>query len=118
MLRSGFGLLLAVGGLIAWASAFVVLYVAVSLGCRYGWQQAELFGLNLLTLLLALIWVLHMAAIAWLGWYGLSEWRSIRAAGEIGPSLYLAFLTGLIALVSLVGTVYLGAPVLILPPCA
>ncbi|HEX2256585.1 MAG TPA: hypothetical protein VHG92_07775 [Afifellaceae bacterium] len=118
MMRSGFGLLLAVGGLIVWASAFVVLYSVDSLGCVYGWHQPELAGINLLTMLLAAIWLIHIVALVWLQWSGLARWRRIRGDGENGPALYLAALAALIAAVSLVGTVYLGAPILILPPCA
>jgi hypothetical protein len=118
VMRSGFGLLLAVGGLIVWSSAFVVLYLTVSLGCVYGWHRPELLGLSLLTALLALLWLLHIAALAWLQWYGLARWRQIRAEGGNGPALYLAALTALVAAVSLVGTIYLGAPIFLLTPCA
>lgn len=118
VMRSGYGLLLAVGGLIVWSSAFVFLYSVLSLGCVYGWHRPELAGVGLLTILLALVWLAHIAALVWLQWYGLSRWRRIRAEGENGPALYLAALTALVAAVSLVGTVYLGTPVVILPPCA
>jgi hypothetical protein len=118
VMRTGFGLLLAVGGLIVWSSAFVFLYAVLSLGCVYGWHRPELAGISLLTGLLALVWLAHIAALVWLQWYGLSRWRQIRAEGKDGPALYLAALTALVAAVSLVGTVYLGTPVVILPPCA
>ena len=118
VMRSGFGLLLAIAGLVVWSSAFVALYAIVSLGCVYGWHRPELAGVRLLTALLALVWLAHLATLVWLQWYGLSRWRLLRRAGETGPALYLAALTGLIAAVSLVGTVYLGTPILLLPPCA
>lgn len=59
-------LFLMVAGFGIWASAFVVLYSAASLGCEFGWYQIHLGSISLMRTILIAIWLIHMAALAWL----------------------------------------------------
>jgi hypothetical protein len=114
---SALRLLVATGGLIVWSSAFVVLYAALSLGCEAGLQERPVAGTNALTLVLGGLWVIHLAVVGALQWYGVSLWRRGAGAGE-GAGRFLAAATCLIALTGLVSTVVIGLPVLVLPPCS
>ena len=57
LMAAGFGI---------WASAFVLLYSAASLGCELGWNQIRVGPISLLRTILAGLWLIHMAALAWL----------------------------------------------------
>lgn len=48
-------------GFLVWASAFVVLYALLSLGCRFGWDRIDLAGgLTVQHLQLAVALFLHL----------------------------------------------------------
>ncbi len=59
-------LVLMATGFAIWASAFVLLYSAASLGCELGWNQIRVGPISLLRTILAGLWLIHMAALAWL----------------------------------------------------
>lgn len=101
-------LLGATGGLLLWASSFVVLYALLSLGCEAGWHTRPLAGTNLLTGVLVGAWLVHVLALATL-WKWLGGWP------QDGPQPRLA---RVLAAVALAATVWTGWPVLALPPCA
>jgi hypothetical protein len=116
-MRSALWLLTASGGLILFSSAFVLLYAAIGVGCELGWDTRPLGGTNLLTALLGLVWVAHIVALGALQWYAAGLWR--RADGpEKATARLLAAMTCLLAAAGLVSTVFVGFPILVLPPCA
>lgn len=92
-------LLLSLSGLIVWANCFVVLYGALSLGCVLRLDQ------RVITLALLLLWALHLGLLGWLLW---------RFHGQ---GSFLFRLTGLVAAIGLVSTLWIGWPMLMLPPC-
>jgi hypothetical protein len=57
LMAAGFGI---------WASAFVLLYSAASLGCELGWNHIRLGPISLLRTILIGLWLIHMAALTWL----------------------------------------------------
>jgi hypothetical protein len=59
-------LLLMAAGFGLWASAFVLLYSAASLGCELGWNQSSVGPISLLRTVLIGLWLVHMSALAWL----------------------------------------------------
>jgi transposase InsO family protein len=96
------------GGLWIWSVCFVVLYAGLSLGCEARWHQQSLFGASRLVVALALAWALHLVLLAALllhvlRWRGRPAW--LRGLGST--------LTG----VAIVATLWIGWPVLALPPC-
>lgn len=101
-------LLGATGGLLLWASSFVVLYGGLSLGCEAGWHARTLAGANLLTLALGLAWLAHLLALAAL-------WRWFGRWPRAGIQPWLA---RVLTAAALAATVWTGWPVLALPPCA
>jgi hypothetical protein len=108
-------LLLAITGLIVWASAFVALYVVLSIGCAAGLHQSQSFGGNALTALLAAVFGIHLAALGGLQWWAIGNWRGRRDATRSNG--YLAVLTCTITAVGIVALLFIGLPMLLVPPC-
>lgn len=109
-------LLLATGGLIGWSSAFALIYAVQGWGCAVALDTVRAGPTSALNALLAVIWLAHLAALAWLAHYGLGLMRAARG----GPhgARFLALLTFVLALCGLAATLITGFPVLVLPPCA
>jgi len=108
-------LLLAISGLIVWSSAFVALYVALSVGCAAGLHGLELLGANALTLLLLALVLAHLAGLGGLLWYSVTIWRGRKDPTR--SSGYLAVLTCVITTVGLFAMLFLGLPIVMVPPC-
>lgn len=103
---NGRALLMLGAGFTVWASAFVVLYAMLSVGCRFGWDGIELFaGLSLQRAQLIAILAVHLAAGAALA-VMLREGASFLARAA-----YLA------ALAAVASTVLSFAAVFALSPC-
>ena len=98
----------ATGGLLLWASSFVVSYAGLSLGCEAGWHARTMAGINLLTAALVAAWLAHLLALAAL-WKWLARWP------QDGMQRWLA---RVLTAVALAATVWTGWPLLALPPCA
>lgn len=94
------------GALLVWASSFVVLYAALTLGCEAGWHARRLGGVNLLSGALAMAWFAHLLALAALWWW-FGRWAE--------P---LRRLARVLTVVAAAATVWTGWPLLALPPCA
>jgi LytS/YehU family sensor histidine kinase len=108
-------LLLAITGLIVWSSAFVALYVVLSVGCAAGMHRLELLGANALTVLLLAVFAAHLAGLGGLQWYSLTVWRAHK--NPTRSTGYLALLTCVITAVSIFSMLFLGLPILMVPPC-
>lgn len=105
---SGRALLMLGAGFAIWASAFVMLYAMLSIGCRFGWDGIALLpGLSLQRAQLALILLLHLAAGAALA-------LKLRAGPSGSFVLRAAYLAALAALAS---SLFTFAPVFALPAC-
>ncbi len=114
MARPALRLLLVVGGLLVWSSAFVTLYAGLSVGCQLGLDRHGLLGVDLVTLALVLLGLVHLAPLAWL----LRRHGRMQAdaAGDRTAS-FLARLGLVIAAIGAVATLWVAFPALILPPC-
>jgi hypothetical protein len=112
-------LLVAIVGFIVWSSAVVLLYAGLSLGCEAGLQTRSLAWTNVLTVVLAGIWLAHVAALIGLQWYALAHWhRGTAHEGTLGSARFLSGITCLITAAALVSTLVVGFPLLLLPPCS
>lgn len=103
-----------IAGYLVWSLCFVVLYSLLSVGCEAGWHHYRLLGINLLSWLLVLAWLLHVAAAAWLVWrVKSSDPEQLERNGR-----FMRRVTLLLHVTALAGTIWIGIPVLGLPPCA
>jgi len=103
-----------IAGYLVWSLCFVVLYSLLSVGCELAWHHVQLLGINLLSWLLLLVWLLHVAAV------GALVWRVNRSdPAELDrPGRFMRHVTLLLHATAFVGTIWIGFPVLGLPPCA
>ena len=85
---------------VVWSSAFLSLYVAHALGCRFGWEWTRA--------LLAAAWLAHLGA---LGLLALRSWRT-----PVGADLP-ARLVAPLDLAAVAATLWLGVPALALHTC-
>lgn len=100
-------------GLTVWASAFVSLYVLLSIGCAYGWEDRTLGPVSLQRAVLVANWLAHLAlVVAILVW---SQRRARHRAGD--PDAFLARAAVWANLVALVAVIVNYAPVLPLSTC-
>jgi hypothetical protein len=106
-------LLFIAAGQIVWSVCFVVLYGGLSLGCAAGTEQVRMLGTNLLTLLLTLLWLAHVAIVAWL--LRLS-WQRWHAASDRPGTFHYRTAT-LANVVALAATFWIGFPIAITTPC-
>lgn len=107
-------LLWAVSGPVLWSIAFVVLYAAVSLGCRSPLAGTAVLGVDMLTVVLAALLASHLAAF---GWSIVVARRVALSAGPPSTGRFLARLRLIGAVAGAVGTLCVGVPVLFLDNC-
>ena len=103
----------------AWAGHFVLSYAAVSVGCQKlgGIEGGVRPALILLT-------VAVLALIGWIGWRAFRQW-DVRNTGEFSNPegkaehrhQFLGHAGFLLALISFIGVVYTGLPLLLLQGC-
>ncbi|HEY8260865.1 MAG TPA: hypothetical protein VIG55_06605 [Methylosinus sp.] len=108
---SGAALFLLIAGFSIWASAFVWLYGALTIGCAFGWEHAMLGRISALRLALALIWAAHVVAtillLAWTQRRARARTAGSKAfAGFVLPAAWGATLSAVVA------TIWIGAPLL------
>ncbi|MBM1170835.1 hypothetical protein [Microvirga arabica] len=110
--------LLALGGMIAWAVQFTVIYGATSTLCGRGWADATLLGVGVVqfTILAATIAAFVPAAILLV--VSLREERQRRDQPASATDSFLSQASVLINGLSLVAILWNGVPAFILPACA
>lgn len=107
-------MLFMLSGWLIWSSCFVALYAGVYLGCEYMTVPADqLSGLNAM---LALIWLVHLAILLPFVW---RSWTRLKAhAGQQrNERPFIPTITFALNTTALVGTVWVGIPVIMIPPC-
>ena len=110
-------LLAATAGYIVWSIAFVFLYAFQGYACASGLDAASLFGLNLATAILLLIWIVHLAAGGALFAFARRARSNATTSADAETLRFLASLSCLLAVAGVVSTFYIGAPVIFLDPC-
>ncbi|KPF97602.1 hypothetical protein IP86_13670 [Rhodopseudomonas sp. AAP120] len=76
-------LLLIAAGFVIWASAFTLLYAALSVGCAFGWQARLIGEISLSRAVLLAIWAVHLAALVGLLIYCVRQPRGEATGGFI-----------------------------------
>ena len=109
---------LMMGGLIAWAVQFTVIYGVTSTLCGRGWADATFFGFGVvpLTILAATLILLAITGLM-LAW-SLRERRRLAGPAAPAPDSFMSQAAVLINGLSLVVILWHGLPALILPACA
>lgn len=95
-------------GLIVWASCFAALYAVLSIGCH-----TSLPGL---TVWLTVIWLAHLAVISGLGLHCWRLWVA-RPLDTPAHRTFAIAVAGLVNASAAVATLWVGTPILALPPC-
>lgn len=103
--------LLIASGFVIWASAFTLLYAALSVGCAFGWQARLVGEISLSRILLLLIWSVHLAALV-----GLLIHCVRLPQGEGTPGFIRKVAIGSTA-AALVATVWTGAAIPAVSQC-
>lgn len=111
-----------IGGFVIWALYFVIVYAYLSVGCVSGLSDAELYGLNALTLTLVTITGVALSLIGAVGWIGFKSWRAAgNGKGEVKIAQQQARFTSLLMVMTsglaFLSTLWVGLPVLLLQPC-
>lgn len=106
-------LLLIPAGFVIWASAFTLLYAALSLGCAFGWQNDAIGGVTPLRLTLLAIWLVHLAALAGL----LIHCVRLPSDASARTSRFLRQAAIGSAAAAIAATVWTGVVILVATPC-
>jgi hypothetical protein len=110
--------LLVLGGLIAWAMQFTIIYGVTSTLCGRGWADATILGMGAvqITILLATLTTLTAAAILLV--VSLRQERQQRDQPASPTDTFLSEAGVLINGLSLFVILWHGVPAIILPACA
>jgi uncharacterized membrane protein len=106
------------GGLIAWAIQFTLIYGITSTVCGRGWADGTLFGFGIVqaTILLTTLAALVTTAILFL--LSVRQYSQMKEEHASPTDSFISHATFLINGLSLVVIVWHGLPALILPACA
>jgi hypothetical protein len=103
---------LAGAGLVLWSACFIALYGLLSIACMLPTLGLPAMRTGSVTIMLSAVWMLfiaaHVAAVLVIG-------RRYRAAG--GEAGFVLKVGVYLNLAGLGATLFIGAPVLALPPC-
>lgn len=111
-----------IGSFVIWALYFVIVYAYLSVVCLSGRPDAELDGVNPLTLTLIAITGAALSLIAAVGWIGFKSWRAVgEVKGEKKPAqkreLFTSLLIVMTSGLAFLSTFWVGLPILLLQPC-
>jgi hypothetical protein len=105
--------LLMVAGFVIWASAFSLLYAALSAGCAFGWNGVRVADLDLNRLILMAIWIGHLLLLVGLQIYCL---LLPRLAADSTATFTRRIAIGSTA-AALVATLWTGLAIPAVTPC-
>lgn len=102
-----------VSGLTIWGLFFVAIYAGLSVACSVAPPDPER---GILTAINAGVGVVTLATTVLLAWLTWASFASGRKA-VIGRERYFAYVSAGIFLFSACGTLFVGLPIVFLPPC-
>lgn len=99
-------MLVPAAGFVIWSSAFVLLYAALSIGCRFGWDRWELgIGLTVQRAVQVVLLFAHLAAGAWLVHWSARRDRA-AAAEQTPPARFLGRVGYMVSVAALASTAF------------
>ena len=110
--------LLMLGGLLAWAVQFTVIYAVTSTLCGRGWADATLLGLPIVPATIVVTTVLMLAATGIFLLISLRIYRQVRDQPVTPADLFMSQTSVLINAFSLIVLVWHAVPAFLLPSCA
>ncbi|APX92080.1 hypothetical protein BWR19_03515 [Halomonas sp. 1513] len=99
-------------GLTLWSLWFVAIYGGLSVACAVAPPAAEQGALTAINVALGLLTVATTALLGWLAWACLEAARD-----ELGRPRFVAAVSAGLYLFSAVATLFVGIPVIGVPPC-
>ncbi|MGR4069426.1 hypothetical protein OCT51_05335 [Halomonas sp. LR3S48] len=102
-----------VSGLTIWGIWFVAIYAGLSVACSVAPPDPERDMLTAINVGIGLATLVTTALLLWLAW------ASLAAGRKVGPrrECYFAFVSAGVFLFSAGGTLFVGYPIIFLPPC-
>lgn len=111
------GLIGLLAGFLVWSSSFAALYGLHATGCAAGWQDPGHYA-SPLRLALGLVWLLHVAALAWLAVrFARPAQLAPAQPAEAPTAAFLERAAFTLTLVAVAATLATGAPIVILELC-
>jgi hypothetical protein len=105
---------LAASGLIVFASAAIMLPAVASLGCALGWEGGRFGGFGFLTVVLMIVWLMHLVPLVALA---PAQFRLARTGGGGAQGKLVLWLSFVATCIGLVATLRVGFPLMVLPQC-
>jgi hypothetical protein len=102
-------------GFAIWTLAFSLLYAVQATGCELGWHRQSVGPLSLLRGLLIILWVAHMAALAWLFLFCQRALATVPARATSNVFLWRA--SAALTVTAMVATVWIGLALLVPSMC-
>jgi hypothetical protein len=110
--------LLALGGMIAWAVQFTIIYGATSTLCGRGWADSTLLGIGIVQAIIMATTLVALVPTALMLLILLRAYRHADDEGSHAATLFMMQAGILINGLSLVVILWHGVPAFILPACA
>jgi hypothetical protein len=110
--------LVMLGGMIAWAVQFTVIYAVTSILCGRGWADATLFGIGIVQAVIAATTLLALVPTAVVFMVLLRAHRQRDGQQASAATVFMMQAGILINGLSLIVIFWQGTPALILPACA
>jgi hypothetical protein len=111
-----------VASFIIWSLYFAAVYSFQAVACIRGLDDIRVVGVDVVTLVLAGLTALTLAAIAYLGWRSLRLARlSLLAQAETSDDAradFMALTSAALAALAFIATLWVALPLLLLPLCA
>jgi hypothetical protein len=106
------------GGMIAWAVQFTVVYGVTATLCGRGWADATVLGIGVVPFTILTVTLAALAAAAILLIVSLRQDRQLRDQPALATDRFLSQAGVLISGLSLIAILWNGVPAFILPACA
>lgn len=110
--------LLMLGGFLAWAVQFTVIYAVTSTLCGRGWADTTVLGLPIIPVTIVVTTLLMVAAAGIFLFISLRIYRQVRDEPVTPADLFMNQASVLINGFSLVVLIWHAVPAFILPSCA
>ncbi|PMR76637.1 hypothetical protein C1H69_06320 [Billgrantia endophytica] len=102
-----------VGGVTLWGIWFVAIYGGLSVACSVAPPAAEQDTLTGINVVIGILTLVVAGLLLWLAWASVGAARKTSLRREC----YFAFTSAGVYLFSAMGTLFVGIPVIFLPPC-